>query len=175
MLITETQRLTLRCLTLTDAEFYLNLLNDPLWIKNIGDKGVHTIEAAREAIVSKHLAVQEKMGFSIYLVERTSDHAAIGLCGLVRREQLDEIDIGYGFLPEYRGQGYASEAVESMIDFAKEKLKLSRLLAIVSPHNLASSNLLKKQGFNFKEILHWQDKEAIELYELLFKLVLVRV
>lgn len=163
-IIFETARLRLRTLDANDARFYLRLVNEPSFIENIRDKGIRTLAEAEQAIQTGHREVQEKLGFSLFLAERKEDSAAIGLCGLVKRDDLPGIDIGYAYLPEYARQGYAYEANAGLLNFARDKLKLSELLAIVSPHNQASSNLLEKLGFQLQETIPWKEGGAVKLY-----------
>lgn len=164
-IIFETERLKLRTLDAEDAQFYLQLVNEPSFIENIRDKGIRTIAEAEQAIQTGHREVQEKMGFSLYLAERKEDQAAIGLCGLVKRDDLPGIDIGYAYLPAYTGKGYAYEANAGLLKYARTELKLTELLAIVSPHNQASSNLLEKLGFQLQETIPWKEGGAVKLFK----------
>ncbi|WMW79174.1 GNAT family N-acetyltransferase [Undibacterium cyanobacteriorum] len=165
----DTERLSLRTLSVEDAEFYLSLVNDASFIKNIRDKGIRTIEQAQQAITTGHQDIQEKLGFSLYLVERKSDQAKLGLCGLVKRDNLPGVDIGYAFLPDFWRQGFAEEACRGILDWAKNGLNFKELYAIVSPSNLASANLLKKLGFQLQEQLNWEDG-PVQLFRLNFVL-----
>jgi RimJ/RimL family protein N-acetyltransferase len=168
-IILSTPRLQLRTMNENDAEFYLRLVNDPSFIHNIRDKGIRSLEDAKKAIQTGHQDVQKKMGFSLYLVERKSDQHSIGLCGLVKRPELEDIDIGYAYLPEFTGQGYAFEAGKAVIQFAQNTLKLDKLVAITSLHNIASENLLLKMGFQITAILPWNDGSEVKLYNLILK------
>lgn len=163
-IILSTSRLQLRTMDNKDAAFYLRLVNEPSFIHNIRDKGIRTLDEAEKAIQTGHQEVQEKMGFSLFLVERKSDGQAIGLCGLVKRPELDNIDIGYAYLPEFGGQGYAFEAGSGVIQFAKTNLKLDKLVAITSLHNKASENLLLKMGFQIDAVLPWNDGKEVKYY-----------
>src|SRR3954464_10975804 len=109
MHIIETGRLRLRAITCDDASFYLELLNDPAFIEHIGDRGVRTLDDARRAVEVGPAAMQELRGHSLYLVELKEGGAPIGMCGLIKRDTLDDVDLGYAFLPQYRGRGYAFE------------------------------------------------------------------
>jgi RimJ/RimL family protein N-acetyltransferase len=163
--IFETQRLRLRMLNAEDARFYLRLVNDPSFIDNIRDKGIRTIAEAEIAIQTGHRDVQLRMGFSLYLVERKVDQRAIGLCGLVKRDDLPGIDIGYAYLPEFGRQGFAYEANQGLLHYAKNTLHLQELLAIVSPHNLASCQLLEKLEFQFQKNIELKVGDVVKLFQ----------
>ena len=165
-IILQTERLQLRLLTVDDAEFYLKLVNDASFINNIRDKGIRTLEAAKEAIQKEHNDIQALRGFSLYLIERKSDQQALGLCGFVKRDELPDIDVGYALLPEMAKQGYAYEALSSLLIYAREKLYLTRLLAITSLQNESSIKLLEKVGFQFQEIIPWKNDSEVNLYTL---------
>lgn len=165
MKILKTERLILRTLTLDDAEFYLKLTNEASWIQYIGDKGIRTLDAAKEAITDGYIAKQQSNGFSLYLVERSSDQLAMGLCGLVKREGLDGIDIGYAFSPAFWRLGYAFEAATGVMAYAKDTLGLQQLLAIISPDNAPSAHLLEKLGFTLKALMPWKDNNPVKLYQ----------
>ncbi|MFZ6760968.1 GNAT family N-acetyltransferase [Undibacterium sp. Ji50W] len=153
MQILSTERLNLRVMTIDDANFYLTLINDPSFIENIHDKGIRTVEAAKEAIINGPLTSQAKNGFSLYVVERKDDAQPMGICGLVKRETLKNIDIGYAFLPQYVGQGYAREAARAVVDYAHSHLQLSTLAAITSPTNDNSNKLLQSLGFVLEAVV----------------------
>jgi len=166
-IIAETERLRLRTLSLHDAAFYLELVNDPSFINNIRDKGIRSIADAEAAIQTGHQEIQAKFGYSLYFFETKDVTNSIGLCGLVRRDQLPGIDLGYALLPNFWRQGYAEEACRAVINLAHKQLKEKQLYAIVSPHNLASSKLLEKLGFQFHETLDWTDGPVL-FYSLTF-------
>ncbi|MFZ6742432.1 GNAT family N-acetyltransferase [Undibacterium sp. JH2W] len=152
-IVITTDRLQLRTITSDDAAFYLALVNDPAFIENIRDKGIRTLEEARTDIVNGPVANQEKIGFSLYVVERKEDGQAMGLCGLVKRESLKNIDLGYAFLPQFLGQGYAREAARATLAYANTHLCISKLAAITSPNNLASNKLLQDLGFQLEAVV----------------------
>ena len=154
MKILETERLVLRTIEVEDTPFYLNLLNSPPFIANIGDRGIRTLEAARDAIASGPMAMQATHGHSIYLVELKDSGVAIGMSGLIKRDALDEVDLGYGFLPPYFGKGYAHEAAVAVLEHARKDVGLRRLVAITSPGNTASNALLRKIGMRFDKVVH---------------------
>jgi len=162
----DTKRLTLRPLTLDDASFYLRLVNEPSFIANIGDKGVRDLEGAREALLAGPIAMQSQLGYSLWMVNRKEDGAAIGMCGLIKRDTLPDTDIGYAYLPAYWGQGYAWEAASAALAYGRDAIGLPRLLGIVSPGNTASSELLKKLGMHYVERL--ATEKDTDLYRIEF-------
>lgn len=153
MHILDTTRLRLRTITLDDAAFYLQLVNEPAYLANIGDKGIRTIEDAIDSIKKGPIDMQERLGFSLYIVESKQDNIAIGMCGLIKRDGLDDVDIGYGFLSAYTGQGLASEATTAVVNYARTTIGLPRLVAITAPENAISSRVLEKIGFTYEKII----------------------
>ncbi|MFZ6730675.1 GNAT family N-acetyltransferase [Undibacterium sp. Ji42W] len=151
--IITTERLYLRTITTEDAAFYLALVNDPAFITNIRDKGLRTLEQAQTDIVNGPMANQKKIGFSLYVMERKEDGQAIGLCGLVKRETLKNVDIGYALLPQFIGQGYASEAARATLEYANQHLRITKLAGITSPDNAASNKLLQSLGFKLEAVV----------------------
>lgn len=147
--VIETTRLSLRLFTEHDAPFVLELLNSPGWLRFIGDRGIRSIEDASVYIESRITSCYDTFGFGMYLVELTNQKKAIGMCGLLKREVLDNVDIGFAFLPEYNGKGYALEAAAAVIDYARETLHLENIVAITDSDNIASQNLLRKLNMNF--------------------------
>ena len=150
----ETERLLLRPLTEDDAEFMLELLNDPSFIRNIGDRRVRSLDGAKAYITNGPVASYARNGFGLYLVELQETHESMGICGLIRRNTLSDVDIGYAFLPPYRGQGYALEAARAVVEYARGTMQLPRLLAITSPENNASNALLEKIGMRFDKMVY---------------------
>ncbi|PFH04670.1 RimJ/RimL family protein N-acetyltransferase [Collimonas sp. PA-H2] len=157
MKILETERLILRTLNAGDAEFYLSLVTQPAWLKFIGDRGIRTVEAAQAAILSGPVVAQARDGFSFYMTELKEGGLPIGICGLVKRETLDDVDIGYAFLPEFWGKGYAYEAASAVLQHANRVCGLQRVVAITAPDNHASIRLLEKMGLQFEKILQLKD------------------
>ena len=145
-----TARLLLRRLTLDDAPFYLALLNSPSWLAHIGDRQVRTLDDARAHIGSHILAPYAALGFGMYLVQRRSDGAPLGLCGLVQRVALPQPDIGFALLDEHHAKGYAHEAAQAVLWHGFGPLKLPRLLAITAPANQRSARLLLRLDFKFQ-------------------------
>src|SRR5687767_8032735 len=167
MKVLETDRLTLRYLTLADAEFILQLLNDPSFIRFIGDRGVRTVEEARQYILQGPIASYERFGFGLYLAEITATGAQVGICGLLKRDTLPDADIGFAFLPPHWRQGYAYESAAAVITYGKDELGQKRILAITSPENDASIKLLEKLGFTFEKVTKLsQDAAEVNLFAL---------
>lgn len=159
MTVIETERLRLRRLAVDDAEFILRLLNEASFIKNIGDKGVRTIEAAASYILKGPVASYEKFGFGSYLVETKEAGVPIGMCGLLKRDALEDADIGYAFLPEFWSQGYAIESASAVMTYARDVLGLRRVLAVTNVDNQSSIRLLEKIGFRYQKMVRLSDKE----------------
>ena len=151
--IAATPRLRLRTAVPDDAAFYFAHVNDPGFLEHIGDRGVRTPDDAVRALLDGPIAMQELRGHSLYVVELKEDGTPIGMCGLIRRETLDGVDIGYAYLQPYCGQGYAYEAGMAVLAYAPE-LGLRRVLAITSPNNIASNVLLRKMGMRFQRFTH---------------------
>jgi RimJ/RimL family protein N-acetyltransferase len=143
----ETQRLKLRPVKPEDAEFYFHLMTSPKWLQFIGDRHLKSREDAAIYIEHKMLPAWDKNGFGSFTVIRREDDEKIGTCGLFVREELKGVDLGFAFLSQYEGQGYAYEATSKIKEVAFEVFHLSALLAIALPDNTASLKLLKKLGF----------------------------
>lgn len=153
MKILETNRLILRQLSTADVAFILELVNEPSFIQNIGDRGVRTLEDARAYILRVAISSYEKNGFGLYLVELKDSGQAIGMCGLIKREGLEDVDIGYAFLPRFWLKGYAIEAASAVKDFARDALGLKRLVAITDPANQGSIRVLEKIGLKYEKMV----------------------
>lgn len=143
----ETERLRFRAMSETDDEFILDLLNSSGWQEFIGDKNVHNVEQARSYIRNSIESSYKNNEFGIWVVCLRDSGAVVGTCGLVNRDTLPDIDIGYAFLPQFYGQGFATEASLAVLSFAKNSLNLKRVLAIVSHGNHASVKVLEKLSF----------------------------
>lgn len=165
-MIAKTTRLTLRELQLTDAAFALRLYNDPSFLAFIGDKGVRTVEDAEKNLQQGAIASYAQHGYGMWLVENQQGQS-IGMCGLIKRDFLTETDLGYAYLPEFFGLGYAYEAALSVLAYAAEHTVLKTVVAIVSPANLASVSLLKKLGFvQDGQVLVPDKKEMVDFYRI---------
>ena len=152
-MILETDRLQLRLLSVDDAEFILRLLNEPSFIQNIGDRGVRTIDDARAYILKGPIASYEKFGFGLWMVETRFESTPIGICGLLKRDVLADVDIGYALLPEFWSQGYALESASAVTSYASESLGLKRVVAVVNADNQSSIRLLEKMGFKYERMV----------------------
>jgi RimJ/RimL family protein N-acetyltransferase len=161
MKVIETERLLLRLFTEDDAQFVFELVNEPGWIQNIGDRGVRTPDDARRFIADRLTANYERFGFGLYLVELKETGAPAGMCGLVKRDSLEDVDIGFAFLERFWSKGYAAESAAAVLDYARDALGLKRIAAIVSPGNQGSIKLLEKLGFGFERMIKMpgEDKE----------------
>jgi ribosomal-protein-alanine N-acetyltransferase len=145
--IAETVRLRLREMHEEDASFILEVLTDPQFVANVGDRGVHDVAAARRYITDGVLASYRSHGFGLYLVELRSNAAQLGICGLLRRDSHPDVEMGFAFMPRARGQGYALEAAQATLDFALHVLGLTRIVALTAPQNQRSIRILAHLGF----------------------------
>ena len=145
----ETERLQLRRVTLDDVDLMLAIWNDPAFVRYVGDRGVRTVEQARDAVKSSALRLYAEYGYGPYVVVQKSSNARIGICGLFRRDNLDDPDIGFAMLPDYCGRGLASEAALAVLAHGRDDLGLKTILAIVSPGNASSIALIRKLGMSF--------------------------
>ena len=161
----ETARLILRRVTLDDADLLLAIWNDPAFVRNVGDRGVRTVEQAREAIEAGPFKLYADHGYGPYVAALKSEGSRIGICGLFKRDILDHADIGFALLPEHCGKGLAGEAASAVLAHARDDLHLDELTAIVSPGNAASIGLIEKLGLRFSRMIRMPgDEEAICLY-----------
>jgi len=149
--ILETGRLSLREFNTTDAAFIIQLLNSEGWLKFIGDRHIKTLEQAENYLTNGPMKSYSVNGFGLSMVELKNTHTPIGMCGLIKRDNLPDIDIGFAFLEEFMGNGYAFEIAQATINFAKENLHKETILAITIPTNVRSINLLKKIGMKFEK------------------------
>jgi ribosomal-protein-alanine N-acetyltransferase len=150
--VIETERLTLRELSERDAAFILELLNDADFKRNIADRGVRTLEDARRYVEERFAASYRRHGFGLWLVETKDAGVPAGICGLVKREELPGVDVGYAFLPAFRSKGYAYESAAAVTLYARDILGFKRLYAIVNSDNAASIRLLEKLGMKFERM-----------------------
>lgn len=162
--VVETDRLVLRRLTAGDAAFIRDLVNDPDWLRYIGDRNVRTLADARAYLRDGPIAMYARFGFGLYLVELREGRVPIGVCGLLRRDVLEDVDLGFALLPSFRARGYAFEAAAATLAYARETLALSRVVAIVSPENRPSIRLLEKLGLWFERMIRLPDGSDVCLF-----------
>jgi RimJ/RimL family protein N-acetyltransferase len=155
--VLETKRLILRHFCIDDAGFIIRLLNEPSFIRYIGDKGVRTGEDAKQYLLSGPIDSYDRFGYGLNMVELKESGEPIGMCGLVRREDLDDADIGFALLEQHWSQGYAAESAEAVMRQARETLNLQRIVAIVAPDNHSSIKLLEKIGLTFERMIRRGD------------------
>jgi ribosomal-protein-alanine N-acetyltransferase len=160
--ILETERLILRRFTNDDSEFILEQLNEPSFIQNIGDRGVRTMDEAQDYLRNGPIASYAKNGFGLYAVTLKDTGQSIGMCGLIKRDELEDVDIGYAFLPRFWSRGYAFEAARAIKAYAKDVIGLKRIVAIVDPNNSGSMRVLEKTGLAFEKMIRLSDDD-IEL------------
>ena len=167
MKVLETSRLILRWLSVEDAEFILQLLNEPSFLRFIGDKGVRSIEDARDYILRGPVDSYERLGFGLYLTELKDDGVPIGICGLLKRESLEDVDIGFAFLPQFWRKGYAFESASEVMTHGRKVVGLKRIVAITSPDNDASIKVLEKLGLRFERLIKLsEDEPEVKLFAL---------
>jgi RimJ/RimL family protein N-acetyltransferase len=163
--IIETNRLVLREFQPDDHAFILELLNEPGWIRYIGDRGLRTPDAARGYIVDVPMAMYARNGFGLWAVQHKDDTTLLGMCGLIRRDTLPDVDIGFAFLERHQGRGYAFEAAAAVLAHGRQALGLARIVAITDPDNAASIQLLEKIGLTFERMVTLPGSdEALKLF-----------
>jgi RimJ/RimL family protein N-acetyltransferase len=150
MTVLETERLTLRRLTEEDAPFMLALLNEPSFLRFIGDRKVRTLDDARSYILKGPVEMYERHGHGLYLTSLKPEGTPIGMCGLIKRDGLADVDIGFAFLPAFWGRGYAFEAASAVLADGQAGLGLRRIVAITAQDNQSSIRLLERIGLNFE-------------------------
>ena len=153
MNVLQTERLSLRRMSLDDAEFIVELLNDAAFLRFVGDKGVRTTDDARRYILTGPIESYERHGFGLWLVELKGSETPIGMCGLLKRDTLSDVDIGFAFLPSYRSRGYALESAAAVMDYGRKVLGLKRIVAIANEDNAGSIRVLEKIGMSFDRMI----------------------
>jgi [ribosomal protein S5]-alanine N-acetyltransferase len=163
----ETERLTLRRFEFDDAPFVVDLLNQPSFIRNIGDRGVRNVGDAHRYLREGPMAMYEKHGFGLWRASRRSDGVFVGMCGLLKRDILPDVDVGYAFLPDHWGQGYAFEAANATVRLGASRFGLTRIIGVVSDHNTASIRVLEKVGMGFERMYPMHPGEPeVRLYSM---------
>ena len=147
--ILETSRLVLREAVADDAAFLLELMNEPAYHANIGDRGVRTVEDARSYLAAKYSTSYRTLGYGLYVVELKREAVVIGICGFVKRETLEHADVGFAFLTRFCGQGYGYESASAVLGYGQAKLGFAKVYGVTSRTNEASIRLLEKLGFRF--------------------------
>lgn len=158
-----TERLLLRQATSDDAGFIASLMNDKSYLANIGDRQVRTVDDARSYLQTA-IIYQYDAGLGFNLVELRSTGEAVGICGLVHRDGLENVDLGYAIADRFSGHGYASEAAQATLAHATETLKLSPVLAITTADNLGSCRVLEKLGMQLVRTSEEKDNPATCVY-----------
>ncbi len=162
--ILKTERLALSLPEQSDAPFFLKLMTDETFIRNIGDRGVHTLDEAKAHIKDKLHNSYQVNGFCMYLATLKSTGEPVGVCGLVKRDTLDCPDIGYAFLPQYAGFGYATEAAKAVMAHGTSTLGIKRIVGITSAENQPSIKVLEKIGLRFDKMVPYSDDEESMLF-----------
>ena len=153
MIIAITNRLVVRRLNIDDTDFIIKLLNQPSFIENIADKGVRNKSDAVDYLNTGPIASYKQNGFGLSLVELKDSNTPIGMCGLIKRDELDDVDIGYSLLTEYEGKGYAREAAQAVLENGNSEHGLKRIIAVTSPTNFGSIKLLESLGFKYEKMV----------------------
>ncbi len=164
MLIMQTDRLALREVQVDDAGFILALINDPDWIRFIGNKGIHSEQLARDYIRQGPQQMYLRHGFGLWLVSDRLSRTPMGMCGLIKRDSLEDVDLGFAFMPAFRGQGIAEEAARACMTFARQQLGMQRLVAITTPDNIASGRLLERLGFVLEGMQPGENGQPLKLF-----------
>lgn len=168
--ILETNRLSLREFDLNDSEFIINLVNAPNWLKFIGNKSIKTTEDAISYLENGPIKSYMENGFGLWLTQLKDSNVPIGMCGLINRETLENVDIGFAILPEYCGSGYGFEMANATMNYAKNSLGLEKIVAITDSSNIASINLLNKIGLYFEKTLKLSDTDSVIVFSQLTNL-----
>jgi len=164
MTVLESARLRLRPLTADDAAFILELVNEPAWLQFIGDRNVHTLDDARTYIAKGPATMYARHGFGPLAVELKEGGAPVGICGLIKRETLPDVDLGYALLARFRGRGYASEAAAAVLAHGKPAFGLARVIALTAPDNTDSIRLLERLGFRYERMIAWSPYPESKLF-----------
>lgn len=163
--VVETDRLVLRRLSTDDAEFVLELLNEASFLRFIGDKGVRTLDDARDYILKGPVDSYERFGFGLYLTLLKESGVPIGICGLLKRESLKDVDVGFAFLPQFWSRGYAFESASAVMAYGRSALGLNRIVAVTNPDNHGSIRVLEKLGLRFENMVRLsEDGPEIKLF-----------
>jgi RimJ/RimL family protein N-acetyltransferase len=164
MFVCETPRLSVRRLSSDDAAFLVQLLNEPSFIENIGDRGVRSLDDARAYFAKGPAASYEKYGFGLFHVSLKESREPIGLCGLLKRDWLEDVDVGFAFLPQYFGRGYASESAQAVIEWGRREKGIQRFCGITKADNTGSIHVLEKLGMKFDRFVTSPEGQESRLF-----------
>jgi RimJ/RimL family protein N-acetyltransferase len=164
-IVLETDRICLREYTTDDAPFMLRLVNEPSWLQFIGDRKVYTLDGAKRYLQEGSIKSYARHGYGFWKVELKSTGEAMGSAGLAKRDYLEDVDLGFAFLPEFTGKGYAYEIANAIVDYAKKQLSLPKLVAFTTKENTSSIKLLMKLGFQYEYALMLEGEE-LNLYSI---------
>jgi RimJ/RimL family protein N-acetyltransferase len=167
--VADTERLRIRRFTAGDLRFIVALLNEPAWVRYIGDKHVRTRDDAQRYLQSGPLAMYERDGLGLYAVDLKDTGETIGMCGLIKREMLEDVDLGFAFLSRFWRSGYAYEAAAAVLSHGADVLGLRRIVAFVTSDNVASTRLLQKLGFRFEDKLRLEPNgQLLDVYAIAY-------
>lgn len=165
--VLETERLQLFPFDSSDAEFLYELMNQPEWIEFIGDRGIESIASAERYVEMKLKEAYRLLGFGLYLLRLKSDGTPIGMVGFVKHPELEDVDIGFALHSPFTANGYALEATQSLLNYARTTLNLPRVVAIVTPNNQRSIRLIEKLGLQYERVVQFvEGGEELRLYSI---------
>ena len=162
--ILETERLIIKELLLEDAPFILELLNTPSWLEFIGDRKVNSLEDAEKYLSSGPISSYKEKGYGLWLVTLKKGNTSIGMCGLLKRDNLVDVDIGFALLPEHEGYGYGFEMASATLSYSRKILRIDKVVAITDENNKASIKLLNKLGLHFDKIVEGPQSNSVYLF-----------
>ncbi|HVG41509.1 MAG TPA: GNAT family N-acetyltransferase [Chitinophagaceae bacterium] len=166
-IILETERLYLRQFTTDDSAFILELVNTEGWLRYIGNRNISNLEQAQNYLVNGPIKSYQTYGYGLCMVQLKSSNEAAGMCGFIKRDTLENIDLGFAFLPQFTGNGYAFETAKMTVNYGFEQLQQKKIAAITLPQNDRSIRLLNKLGFVYEQNIHPEDsKEDLLLFGL---------
>lgn len=164
-MILTTERLIIRQLTLKDCSFFFELVNDPAWIQNIGDRNVKTLQDAEDYLNDRIIPPYNDLGFGFYAVVDKETKTILGISGFIKRDELEHVDVGFAFLPQGRGKGYAFESTQALMDYGKKTLGFTTILGIANNENKRSHRLLEKIGLRFQRYIQlYNEEKEISLF-----------
>ncbi|MEP7231008.1 MAG: GNAT family N-acetyltransferase [Ginsengibacter sp.] len=153
------ERLILNLLTLDNRDFVKRLVNTPGWLDFIGDRNVHTDDDAI-AYINK---IRNTQNLYYWVVSIKNENTPIGIISFLKRDYLENFDIGFAFLPEYNGNGYAYEAAKEVLVIVSKDPRYAAILATTVPKNTNSIKLLTKLGLHFQKEIE-VEKQKLHVY-----------